>query len=316
MRLHASCQAQIRNLAARSHGDRDNRVRKPSRNLRRALPYNEGMPAPQAQMMQQLARSKFASFGLKVPPNWQDPSGKKADHYRDAHKAEDRTSTPVMGLALFQPATMHKAHTNAQKMLQDKIGTYIDGICSAICSAWSQWQSAATMAGIVVAGPMVTAGQLIGPPLMPLIMASAPKSSPMELKYSTAIATSISNGWLAYTATVKLAGHPFYPAYSAVPTPVAPPMPNVPVPIGQLIQVPTTIGKDALKLQKVGVLGDPKAPFHEELFESISHAFEECYNTWKLSTMVTNVYAVATGGTPVSPIPAVGTAIMSPGGLV
>jgi hypothetical protein len=274
------------------------------------------MPAPQAEMMKQLARAKFASFGITVPQKWQQPAGQKGDHYGRAFKPEDKSSSPVVGLPLVQPASMYKWHTDIQKMHHAKIGAFLDGICSAICSAWSQWQTAATMAGIVVSGPMVTAGQLVGPPLMPLIMASAPKSSPMELKYSTAIATSISNGWLAYTATVKLAGHPFYPAYSAVPTPVAPPMPNVPVPIAQLIQVPTTISKDALKMQKVGVLADPTAPFHQELFESVSHAFEECYNTWKISTMVTNVYAIATGGTPISPIPAVGTATMAPGGLV
>ena len=274
------------------------------------------MPAPQASMMQQLARQKFASFGITVPQKWQQPSGQEGDHYQRAFKPADKSSTPIAGLALVRPASGFKWHTDIAKMHHAKIGDFLDGICSAICSAWSQWQSAATMAGIVVSGPMVTAGQLIGPPLMPLIMASAPKSSPMELKYSTAVATSVSNGWLAYTATVKMAGHAFYPAYSAVPTPVAPPMPNVPVPLSALLQVPTTIGTDALKMQKVGVLGDPTAPFHQELFEAVSYAFEQCYNTWKTSTMVTNVYAVATGGTPVSPIPAVGTATMTPGGLV
>jgi len=268
------------------------------------------MPAPQAEVMKQLARAKFASFGLTVPKDWQEPSGQKGDHYKQAIKPEDKSSTPIAGLPLVKSASPYKWHMDVAKMHHAKIGAFLDGICEAICSAWQQWQSAATMAGIVVAGPMVTAGQLVGPPLFPLIMASAPKSSPMELKYSTAIAQSISNGWLAYTATVKLAGHPFYPAYSAVAVPVAPPMPNVPVALAALIQ------KDTLKLQKVGALADPTAPFHEELFESVGHAFEQCYNTWKATTMVTNVYAIATGGTPISPIPAVGTATMTPGGLV
>ncbi len=274
------------------------------------------MPAPQAEVMKQLARSKFASFGLKVPKDWKDPSGDKGDLFGKAFTADEKSTTPVTALPLFMAASMHQAHTTVQKMLHAKFGAYIDGICEAICSAWQQWQAAATIAGIVVAGPVATAGQLVGPPLVPLIMASAPKSSPMELKYSMAIAQSISNAWLAFTATIKLAGHPFYPAYSAVPTPVAPPMPNVPVPVAALIQVPATIMKDALKLQKVGMLADPTAPYHEELFEAVGHAFEQCYNTWKGSTMVTNVYAVATGGTPVSPIPAAGVATMAPGGLV
>ena len=51
---------------------------------------------------------------------------------------------------LFQPASMNKYHTDTQKMHIDKVGTFIDGICSAICSAWSTWQSAATMVGVVI----------------------------------------------------------------------------------------------------------------------------------------------------------------------
>jgi hypothetical protein len=273
------------------------------------------MPAPQAAMMQQLARAKFMSFGLRTPSNWQEPSGQLADHYSKAFKPEEKSTAPG-NPPLFQPASLNKYHTDAQKMHVAKIGAFIDGTCSAICSAWSNWQTMASFAGFVVAGPMVTVGQLVGPPLQPLILANAPKGSPMEMKYSNAIATVISNAWMTFTATIKCPGLAFYPAYSAVPTPVAPPMPNVPFPIGSFVQVPVSISTNVLKGQMVAQLGDPQAPFAPQLFESISNAFEMSYNTWKGTTMVTNVMAVATGGTPVSPIPAVGTATMPPGGLV
>jgi hypothetical protein len=137
----------------------------------------------------------------------------------------------------------------------------------------------------------------------------------MEMKWSNAIANAIGTGWLSFTATVKSAGLPFYPAYAAVPTPVAPPMPNIPVPFAMLTQVPVTISTNMLKMSMVGMLGDPTAPFHKELFESIAFAFEQAYNIWKISTMVTNVMAIASGGTPITPIPAVGTATMIPGGF-
>lgn len=265
-------------------------------------------------MMQQLARAKFMSFNLRVPTNWQEPSGDAAKQYNDAFKPEERTTAPGAP-PLFQPASLNKYHTDTQKMHIAKIGAFIDGVCSAICSAWSQWQSLATFAGFIVSGPVVSAGQLTGPPLQPLILASAPKGGPNEMKYSNVIATVISNGWMTFTATIKSAGLPFYPAYAAVPTPVAPPMPNVPVPIAAFAQVPVSISANVLKMQMVAQLGDPQAPFHKELFESIATAFETCYDTWKVSTMVTNVLAVASGGTPISPIPAVGTATMPPGGL-
>src|SRR5688572_2553626 len=98
------------------------------------------MPAPQASMMQQMARLKMTSFSLKVPQNWQQPSGEEGDQFGKAFKPEEKTTSPGMP-PLFQAATLNKYHTDAQKMHIAKIGKFIDGTCSAICSAWSQWQS-------------------------------------------------------------------------------------------------------------------------------------------------------------------------------
>src|SRR5262249_58386944 len=102
------------------------------------------------------------------------------------------------------------------------------GICSAICSAWSQWQSAATLVGGISEGPTASGGQIVGPPWTPLILASAPKSTPMEMKYSNVIAQVIGTAWLTFTATVKVTGMPWYPAFAAFPGPLAPPTPNIP----------------------------------------------------------------------------------------
>jgi hypothetical protein len=278
------------------------------------------MPAPQASAMQQLARLKFTSFNLKVPQNWQDPSGDPgANHYRDAFKADEKTTAPGMP-PLFQPATMNKYHTDAQKMHIQKIGSFIDGTCSAICSAWSQWQTAATMVGVVINAVTAMGGQIVGPPWTPLILASAPKATPMEMKYSNVIANVIGTAWLSFTATVKVTGMPWYPAFAAVPSPVAPPAPNVPCPFAALTQVPMSISCNVMKMQMVGQLGDPRAPFHQELFESICDAFEKTYNLWKVSTMVTNVFgtgAVPTFAPPVVPAGPVvgGVGTMTPGGF-
>ena len=108
------------------------------------------MPAPQASAMKQLARLKFTSFSLKVPTNWRDPSGgTAADHYGKAFKQNEKASSPGMP-PLFQPASLNKYHTDTQKMHIAKIGKFIDDTCTAICSAWSTWQSAATMVGVVI----------------------------------------------------------------------------------------------------------------------------------------------------------------------
>jgi hypothetical protein len=275
------------------------------------------MPAPQASVMQQLAKTKFASFGLKVPQNWNPPAGQAGEHYGRAFKPEEKVTAPAMGMpVLFQPASLNKYHTDVQKMLHAKFTSYIDGICSAVCSAWSQWQTAATMTGLVVAGPTVSVGMIVGPPLTPLIMASAPKATPQELKYSTAIAQVIGTGWLTFTATIKIPGLPLFPAYAALPTPVAPPMPHPPIPLASLPQMPASIMATALKAQKMVAHADPQAQYASELFEAVAHAFEQTYNLWKASALLTNLLVVATGGTPISPLPAVGTATMPPGGIV
>jgi hypothetical protein len=270
--------------------------------------------------VQQLARLKFTSFNLKVPSNWRDPAGDAGDHYSRAFKPDEKASSPGMP-PLFQPASLNKYHTDTQKMHIGKIGGFIDDMCSAICSAWSQWQTAATLVGVVIAGPVATGGQIVGPPWTPLILASAPKSTPMEMKYSNVIAQVIGTAWLTFTSTVKVTGMPWYPMFAAVPSPVAPPAPNVPCPFGVLMQVPVSISASVLKMQMVGQLADPQAPFSSELFESISDAFEKTYNLWKMSTMVTNVLGtgpVPTFAPPYVPVGPVvgGMGNMTPGGFV
>lgn len=278
------------------------------------------MPAPQASLMQQAARLKFTSFNIKVPQNWQEPSGDAAQQYGDAFQPAERATSPGMP-PLVQPASLNKYHTDTQKMHIAKIGGFIDGICSAICSAWGQWQSSATMVGVVINAVTASVGQVVGPPWMPLIMASAPKSTPMELKYSNVVATVLSNAWMTYTGTIKVPGLPWYPAFAAVPSPVAPPTPNTPVPVAALMQVEASIQVPVLKGQMVAQLGDPGAPFHAELFESIADAFSKMHLTWKTSTQVTNV--LGTGPVPTFAPPYVpagpvvgGVGTMPPGGFV
>lgn len=275
------------------------------------------MPAPQASMMKQLARLKLTSFNIKVPQGWRDPSGAAGDHYSKAFKPEEKMTQPGMPM-LVQPASLNKYHTDTQKMHVAKLGAFIDATCDAICSAWSQWQSVATLTGVAINGFTASLGQVVGPPLQPLIMASAPKATPMELKYSNVIATVVSNAWLQYTATLKVPGLPWYPPFAALPAPVAPPTPNVPCPVAVLTQAPPQPA--LMKQQMVAQLGDPQAPLHGELFEAICDAFDKCFKLWQTTTMVTNV--IGTGPVPTFAPPFVpagpvvgGVGNMKPGGF-
>ena len=274
-------------------------------------------------MMKMLARTKFISFNLKVPSNWKDPDD--AGQYSDALKGGNATvGIPDLGTPpgpLFTPVQTNKHHCDIQKMHNEKFGAFIDKTCDAICSAWSQWQTAATMVGVVIAGPIASGGQVVGIPWAPLIMATGAIATPMELKYTTTIANVLGTAWLSYTASIKVAGMPWYPAFAAFPGPIAPPMPNVPAPLMALIQVPASLQVPLLKMQMVGQLGDPMAPFHAQLFESICDAFNKCFTVWQSTTMVTNV--LGTGPIPVFAPPYVpvgpvvgGVGTMTPGGFV
>jgi hypothetical protein len=278
------------------------------------------MPAPQASVYQQLARTKFTSFNLTVPTNWKDPQGDAGDQYSRAFKPEERSTAPGTP-PLFRAASANKYHTDTQKMHIGKIGSFIDGVSSAICDAWGKWQTAASMAGVMIAGPVASGGQLIGPPLAPLILATAPKSSPQEAKFSNVIAQVISSSWLTFTATVKVPPLPLYPLFATMTSPVAPPTPNTPVAFAALMQLPLSISCMAMKTQMVAQLADPGAPFHAELFESICDAFEKTYNTWKTTTQVTKMLGtgpVPTFAPPIVPAGPVvgGVGTMAPGGLV
>ena len=279
------------------------------------------MPAPQASQMKQLVRAKFMSFNIKVPQNWQNPSGDPdAKHYGDAFKPEEKTTAPGAP-PLVQPASSNKYHTDTQKMHIDKIGKFLDGISEAICTAWSTWQSAASMAGIVIAGPSASGGQIVGPPWTPIILGTGPKATPMELKYTTTVANVMGTAWLAYTATIKIPGLPLFPPYSAWPLAVAPPMPNpTPCKLVACVNVDAGLQVAALKGQMIGMHADPMAPLHKEIFESVADGFNKVFTQWKLATQFTimgggPVPTYAPPYVPVGPVVG-GVGVMPPGGMI
>jgi hypothetical protein len=71
----------------------------------------------------------------------------------------------------------------------------------------------------------------------------------------------------------------------------------------------------------VGLLGDPTALHHKQLFDSVADAFEKCFMTWQTSTQVTNVLGagpIPTFAPPFVPVGPVvgGVGNMPPGGFV
>ena len=181
--------------------------------------------------------------------------------------------------------------------MSDQFGEFIDGTCDAICGAISQWFTMTTIQGVIINAVVgvLTPGGVVGPPLTPLIMAQAPKKTPQQLKYSNVIANVFGNAWLTWQSGIT--GQLMYPAFAAVPSPVAPPMPNVPMPLISFPSPGEVAMQGALmKMQMIGQLADPKAPHAAELFDAICNGFTGPFNAMKMSTMVTNV--IGTGPVP------------------
>jgi hypothetical protein len=106
-------------------------------------------------------------------------------------------------------------------------------------------------------------------------------STGQEAKYRDAIADAVDQKWKSWQDKVMVPALPWYPAFAAFPGPMAPPMPNVPVP---LIACPSAGMADltppSLKNAMVGALGESDALHHKELFEAIATGFSVAFLQW------------------------------------
>jgi len=276
------------------------------------------MPAPQKSMLTQLAKINFISKGINLPMDWSQPG----EQYPDAFKPSEVATAPNSPMNLFRDATLNKYHVDTAKTIGKQYEKYIDGICGAICDSIDKWMKMTMITSALINGPVgvVLPGSFVGPPLMPLILATAPKSTPQEMKYSNAVASALGTLWQLWQT--GLMGTLMYPAFAAFPGPVAPPMPNIPLPLiafsspGESGLSPST-----LKITMDANLADPTAQHASDLFDAIAKAFNTVFQVFKASTMVQNVLGMGPIPTfvppfvPVGPV-VMGTVIPTPGVLI
>lgn len=251
------------------------------------------MPAPQKALYKQLAKQMFAAKAIPLPGGWAKPG----NQFEDAFSAAEQVAFPNSPTNLFRESTLNKYHVDTAKDIGKSFEEFIDGTCDAVCDGIDKWMKVTTIAGVIINAVVgiLPPGGVIGPPLGPLIMAGAPKKTPMQLKFSTAIANAFGNAWLTWS--MGLTGQIMYPAFAAVPSPVAPPMPGVPMPLvafaspGEAMLAPAT-----LKASMVGLFGDPTALHSNDLFDALTQGFTAPFTMFKATTMVQNV--LGTGPVP------------------
>lgn len=275
------------------------------------------MPAPQKAQLAQLTKLLFTTKMVGLPTDWKPP-GKQ---YPDAFQKGELAVPPNPPNNLFREVSLNQYHVDTAKKIGKAFEDYIDGICDGICDGIDQWMKLTAFAGVIINGPVgvVTPGMVQGPPLAPLILNKAPMNTDQERKYSNAIANALGTLWQAWH--MSIAGVLQYPAFAAFPGPMAPPTPNVPIP---LVALPSA-GEAGLAPQPVkGLmftnLADPKALHAPELFEALATAFNVVFQTFKLSTTVNNVMGtgpIPTFAPPFVPVgPVVGGIGNSPPGCL
>jgi hypothetical protein len=270
------------------------------------------MPAPLSTALSATAKLNFAGQGIQLPVNWQDMGPLYPKAFTPAEQ-QTQSNAPTN---LFHEPTVNRYHTDAARTVGRSMERYIDGICVAIADAIAKWMRIASVSALTINGPIGTLlpGGVVGPPLQPFILAKAPQATEMESEYSRAIAKAVSNGWQYWQQ--GLSGVLNYPTFAAAPMPMAPPTPNTPAPLvtlgssgeGALTPLPLKNAMSAA-LQKDGQHAGA-------LFEAVAQSFYSHFQTFKTSTLVSNV--MGTGPVTVAPSGpvAAGTVIPTPGNFI
>ena len=268
----------------------------------------------------QLTYLNFISKFVFLPTDWSLPI--PGLQFEDAFKAFELWVPPNSPLNLFREITLNKYHVDTAKIIGKEFEVYIKDICDAICDAIVMWTTLSMFTGVVINGPVgnLMQGGLMGPPLLPFILMSAPMDTPMQLKYSMAIANAVSTAWQTWQS--GLTGTLMYPAFAAFPGPMAPPMPAIPQPFAAFSSPgESQFSPSTLKSAMEANFGDPTALHATELFESLAKAFNVVFQMYKPMTLVLLVLGMGPIPTfappfvPVGPV-AGGSSIPTPGALL
>jgi hypothetical protein len=255
------------------------------------------MPSLNSFMMIEDVKNRFRSFKLKATsltgtmPGVLAASRPPVQAVGIASAAASLKAAPMpMPPSLFMAASNSAQDIANQKQYSQEFSDFIDGICKALCQAHDQWRKLAFFKDVIINSITATGGTVEGPDLQPFILAFAPRIGAMGWaeRYNKAIAGGVGAKWKDFQATIKVPGLPWYPSFVMVPSPAAPPTPNVPMPLvtcmNNLFMIDAAMVRETIK-QKLGAPG----PFSDELFESIAAGFSQAVKMWMMTQMVAQV---------------------------
>ncbi len=247
-----------------------------------------------------LADLTFFAEGLGLPTEWKQPQGDPdAGHYSDSHSIAEKIAIPKLIPPWFKNASGTKFGQQSADDIGGKFKDFAYDAIDAVKFSHQMWKLQAKFKDLKVLAVCAigTPGCLDGPELKSNI-----KNSPTLAKYAVeknekayakAVSEGVSEQFKKWQDKVMVPGLPWYPAFAAFPGPMAPPMPNVPMPLIACISammaeiiVPSKLG-DAM----TGKLGsgqkdeDPDKQ-HEALFKAIGTVLALAFLTWLPSQQV------------------------------
>jgi hypothetical protein len=266
----------------------------------------------------------FTAYSLKLPTSsdWQQPSGSPAgEHYGRCMPMSDQIAIPKTQPVQFMPQNPNKYHQDSCDTIGQAMITFRAKMLSAVQYAHMMWKLQARFSGLKINAvtALGTPGCLKGSDLEDDIK-NAPSAASMSGnmgKYRDAVAAGVSQCFSAWQKAVTVPGMPYYPAFAAFPGPMAPPMPNVPLPLVAKLSASIAILTTAIPLQMAMVNAfdgglkqkDPDKQ-HEALFMSIAVPLSLAFLMWLPMQMVTLVLGKGPIPTFAPPFVPVGPVVM------
>jgi hypothetical protein len=230
---------------------------------------------------------------------------------------------PKPNIALMQQMAKTKLSASGMnRRAPQQTEAYVNKVCQAIGFAWDTWRMQAKFQKLMIHGPVAIGapGCLDGPLWESLIKGQAPRANEWERTLSSAIARAFSEAWKKYQDSITVPGLPWYPGFAAWPGPIAPPTPNIPMPLAALGQNAQSLAPASLKTKIMEKAGKSTA-FAEQIAEALAFGFNQAFAIWVTMQQITNVLGkgpVPTFAPPYVPVGPVvgGDNIAAPGHLM
>src|SRR6185312_15744766 len=247
---------------------------------------------PGLQFIKILGNLAFFGKGLKLPVDWQAPSGDPGGkQYGDSLKPTEKVAVPQLVPPWFMPAEPNKYFQDSAdkvgKDFKDLHDTLIDavGFSHNLWKLQAKFQNLQVMAVSAIGSP----GCLDGPPLESNIknFPGCAAWTGNKAKYRDAVAAGVSKCFKNWQDQVMVPGLPWYPAFAASPGPMAPPMPNIPTPltacpsamVAQIV-APQSMKSEMINAFDGGLKDKDKKKQHEALFEAIATVLSLAFMMW------------------------------------